>query len=368
MNKYLILVLALIFIVPQAQAMEERNTLGVVGAAIIGGILLGKYALNLLWQPTAPNDVEEFSSEELGLEELGPEEPNLFLTLPEEIRAYIITLIQQGITGRSLKEVGKTINALAQVDKALNTQINNRHYTLQLIKHLAKRFNCSDEEAAKALQTEAAKRQLTLQGQLRQICTSPFHSNDPALLAKLTQSLERLVRLGVDLNFTYPSAEGWGTWTPLMLCFRGRIYFNLIFYLLEHNADINQQNNQGKTALMLCASNGYIMLGGNFNEWRHFFKTTHLDINVQDIMGNTVLIYIMKYYVDHVTYPNGFSQPPVKMSAIALLRIIQELLAIGADPTLGNFKGETPLGLAQEFEDPEVIKLIEEAIETKQGS
>ena len=86
-----------------------------------------------------------------------------FTSLPAEDASHIASFLITNKNAQSLEDAGMTINSLAQVNKELNTLINGDHFCLQLIKHLAKKFNCSDETAAMALQTKGAKKRLKYQ-------------------------------------------------------------------------------------------------------------------------------------------------------------------------------------------------------------
>src|SRR6266446_10297661 len=88
-----------------------------------------------------------------------------FNQLIPELKAYLIESLASMSTATTLEEATKTINALAQTNKELNQLINDPAFCLKLIKHLAQKFNCTDEKAAKTLQTKAAKERSELQSQ-----------------------------------------------------------------------------------------------------------------------------------------------------------------------------------------------------------
>ena len=88
----------------------------------------------------------------------------------------------------TLQEAAQMISSMAQVDKYLNAQINDPQVCLQLIKRLAKRFNCSDEEAAKALQIPEARRRLELQIKLWSVLRA--------------EDMQNLINEGADPDFS----------------------------------------------------------------------------------------------------------------------------------------------------------------------
>ena len=114
-----------------------------------------------------------------------------FTDLPQDMRNEIIGFLTVAITATSLEKAAQTINALSRVNKELNQKINESVFCLDLIKHLAKKFECSDEQAAEALQIEGSKKRLELQ------------SNFVAALSSSSKDkLELAIRNGADVNFT----------------------------------------------------------------------------------------------------------------------------------------------------------------------
>lgn len=112
------------------------NSLMTTSIAIIGSILLGKIAIQALWQQP-----ESFP----------------FTDLPTDIQKEIITLITIGTTSNNLKEAGSAIKALCLVNKQLYELLNNKVFVSKLINHLSNKFNTDYKSTAEAIGTQMAK-------------------------------------------------------------------------------------------------------------------------------------------------------------------------------------------------------------------
>jgi hypothetical protein len=155
-----------------------------------------------------------------------------FKELPEDVQRHIIQLLSLSTTATTLKEAAYTIQSLSLADKKLNEMINNPHMSLQLIKNLAYKFQCSDQEAAEALKTPAAQRQLELQKKLYNLCATYGPS-----IQVIEQKLTELLLEGADINFTNPKTllleNIWRTQDDRI---------DLIQWLIKNGLNINQQN------------------------------------------------------------------------------------------------------------------------------
>ena len=118
--------------------------------------------------------------------------------LPPEDQSRIASFLIINDTTDTLEICGKTINALAQVNKELNELINNPDFCLQVIKRLAQRFNCSDQEVAEALQTKEAKQRLEIQIQFLTTVNQKKFFNEQEF-----NHLYETYKGYVDLNFTF---------------------------------------------------------------------------------------------------------------------------------------------------------------------
>ncbi len=303
--------------------------------------------------------------------------------IPEYMQKLIIQLITLYVDAQSLKGATGAINSLAQVDDQFNRLINIPDFCLYLIKHLAKKFNRSDQEAAEALQTHEAKRRLDLQNQLYTLCENPHNSI----------SLEDLYH--ADLTFTYTS------WPQTLLM--QAITFGsmaIIRQLLNAGADPEIANNDGLTPLQAAQQTGnqeiidLIQNAINKKQNTALIKAAQknnclmikellsngANINTTDSDGNTALLWAVdQEHIDAVQCLVG--NPNIAIDQhnneedtalmLALVKknklIIQLLLDAGADPELGDSRRHTPLKIAQKTEDAEIISLISKAILKKHG-
>jgi hypothetical protein len=99
------------------------------------------------------------------------------------------------------------------------------------------------------------------------------------------------------------------------------------------------------------------------NQIELLLQSPYIIINAQDDRGNTALfttIYWLKIYI--------LNPYQTTESLIPALKYIAQLLLIhGADPEIANKRGWTPLSLAQQIGDQELIQMIQEAIAKKHG-
>lgn len=253
-----------------------------------------------------------------------PIEPFAFTSLPKDMQNNIIQLLSIYATATSLESAAFTINSLAQVNKELNELINEPQFCLKIIKHLAIKFKCSDQEVAEALQTQEAKRRLKIQNQLFNTFfpeaephaysiffskTKP-HETRPEFIPNISQLMDiRNSNDDFDYNFTYKTTIPTVFGTILMcLAKRNNAYLLKFFISIgKGKINMNQSNLQGETALILLC-----------------FQMT------------------------------------VKRNPAA----IDILLNAGADPEFAP-AGITPLDLVQRVGDQNAIKLIQKAIEKK---
>jgi hypothetical protein len=332
---------------------EKESVLGWV--AVIGGVLLGGIAMKYLWQQ--------------------PGEPFPFTELPQDMQNKIIELASLYSTAESLDIAARTINSLAQVNKELNQKINDPQFCLQLIKHLSKKFNLSNEKVAKKLNTQEAKKRLALQSQLFELCFSPYD---------LVKKIKSSYMSGTDLDFTYdannPEEFNFLTYTakrnpnhpkeviPLMIISL-MLYSGIaakdrdfLFDFLSKNSDINATNNDGMTALMFVCSNSLSSKNTTIciNE---LSRNPKHNINQQDLKGNTALMYLVG---ENAVYYNTED-----VNSVSIATGINDLINTGADPEIANFAGTTPLQAllqapnqdSQEIQ--EAIVVLKEAIAQK---
>ena len=247
--------------------------------------------------------------------------------LPKELVDQIILFLSISTTAKSLNIAADAIRSLSLVNHELNELINDHDFCLKLIKNLAKKFNCSHMDAARALKTTQAQQQIKLQRQLIDVLNQAEISERDFMI---------LCDKGVDLEFTN------GGYTQLMIAALMN-EDNVIRFLLNHNADINGFNFRGETALMIAAK----LSGADIVTL--LATAPHVAIDQQDIDGNTALLLAI---TEHLYIPEV---------------ITKILLSAGADPELANFAGLTPLIAAQKQGDQRIVNLIQQAIAKKHG-
>ncbi len=312
-------------------------------AALAGGVLLSAVGLKHFLTYIRSEPVTFFA----------------FGDLPSDTQLTIVSFLGEYTSAKTLQEAGHIINLLAQTSTHLEQFINNSQNCLQLIKNLAKRFDVSDEEAAKALQTRQAKRRLQIQNDLFVLCRNKGDIDVVAGINALPQD--------VDVEFTYKGISEptngkryfakITSITPLVALSLMRRRFenagalaSMMTFLFSHNVDINKANKDGMTALMFASqydscSWAVRLLVGN----------PAIDINQQDLQGNTALMHCLKN--DAPNWPSQFN-------------LMHLLSHTDINPTLANFAGLTPLQAAQQEEINGVhglVETIQEAIDKKYG-
>jgi hypothetical protein len=260
-----------------------------------------------------------------------------FTGLPSELRELIVLLLGAGSTAESVKEAGRAIKAFSLTSTELKNAINNPYNCLTIIKNLSKQFHCSDQEAAEALDTEEAKRRLNIQQQFCNICMQ--YNFDEQAFTILYEKYKGYV----DLNFVFctdrdEEEDSPGYERTLLMLAAVKDDCHLIQILLNLGADINKINSEGESALTVAIYYGHI------NSPECLLKNTKIAIDQQNNEGDTALLTAALQSND---------------------LIIELLLNAGADPTIANYEGLTPLQAAEQTHDQETIDLIQDAIDRK---
>jgi Ankyrin repeat len=270
--------------------------------------------------------------------------PHLFFGLPTDVNDTIIDLLLKNCIHQPLATASFTLRILACVNWTLNKLINNRDYCLNLIKIWAKKYNHSDEMIIKTLYTKEAQWLLFLQNQLKFLCLEPMsqlNTEGPKI------AFEFLCKHGVDLEFLYgddTSFYKYGGNTPLILA--STKFNDMVTYLLAKNVNVNQLNNLDTTALIMATecSQSFVI--------QQLLKNPHMhSINQQNKIGQTAL-WNSLYFPGHRR-----SRQKVR---------VQLLLDAGADPTIGEYQGLTPLGAARKTNNQDIIAMMEQAIAKKE--
>lgn len=258
-------------------------------------------------KPTFQHYVDYIGALLLGNAQLNPNEYSPFNELPTEIRNTIVNFIIMNNTADSIATCEKAIRHLAQVNKELNQLINSPNFCLQLIKHLAIRFECSNKEVAQELQLPEAKRRLALQNKLYPTLNK---INDQYLLDRnnrykyMVKALNKLIQQGIDLEFTIPYPKNHRTAITPLIYFVSYNHPNIVKLLIKYGVKIDHRMINGETALFMST----------------LTKTPS---------------------------------------------IVKILLDAGANPEAVNADGLTILGAAKLFGTQEIIDLIQNAIDKK---
>lgn len=242
-----------------------------------------------------------------------------FKNFQKDIQHKILDLLQQARVAQNLPNTTRILNTLAQTDKSLNHLINDPNYCLQTIKYLSEKFNCSNYHAGIYLQTKQAKEQSRIQKQLLDLCQE---KNPNEWLFVL------LCNQGADLYFTYSYKNK--TLTPLMIAMENNS--NMIHYLIDVGVSVNHASKDGLTPLM------FMVEENNLYMTQFLLSQQTININQKDAAGNTVLHLLLK------------KDSPS-------LRMLQLLLQYGADKTITNNAGDTPLKLSAN--NPEIMKILQ---------
>jgi len=271
----------------------------------------------------------------LGQEKFNPDK----LSLPPEIQYKVFNLLFSNIHAPTLTIAARTINTLAQVNKELYNLINNSQFCLKLIKYFAHRFDCSDETVAIALQTKEAQQRLTIQKDIETLFCNQFHS------ARALNRFYKQYQKYVDLNFTYKHGKDTDFKYTLLTC-NIKIFMNDIQnlkWLLDKNININCSDAFGITPLMKCA------IKGKSQALLLLCKQKGINLNQQNKDGETALMLLCKYSAT-------LEFKPVNMKI---------LIDAGADPEIPNKKGESPLTIAQIYGNENAINAIQNALAKK---
>lgn len=292
-------------------------------------------------QPTFSDYIIYIGDILLGNIQLQPTESSPLQQLPPEIQGKIINFILLNNRANSVTTCGQIINNLARVNKELNELINDPRFCLQLIKHIAQRFNCSDETAAKALQTQAAKQRLAIQQEFERIfCEELFNE-------QIFNYFYAHHKNNIDLNFTYKFYGGDTDFKYTPLLFVSKTMHNsgkkrMSWLLNTGLVNVNCADTYGMTPLMNCAT-------GTSDDLLLLCNAPGININQKNKRGQTALLLLCTHADDFRFTPNN----------------IQILLNAGADPEIADNHGYSPLQIVQDYENEEAIELIKNAIAKK---
>jgi tankyrase len=142
-------------------------------------------------------------------------------------------------------------------------------------------------------------------------------------------------------------------------------------------ADVNAQAKDGSTPLHRAAQFGAIELaslliskGADVNAVSHYTGglvtdlDTPLHVALSSPENDETKIKIMNLLLKHgakVNAKNCFNETPLSYAAfLSGPSVVEELLAKGADPSIRNTDGKSPLDMAKQFKKTENVKVLED--------
>ncbi|MFC2156853.1 ankyrin repeat domain-containing protein [Acidobacteriota bacterium] len=160
---------------------------------------------------------------------------------------------------------------------------------------------------------------------------TPLHI---AVLYRRTKNINEILKMNQNVDAINSAGS-----TPFLLAIRRPDNETAIEHLLQKGADLNITDSTGKNALLISVDShqkGYIKL----------LVSKGIDINSQDKNENTALHYIFNKVLANKLY-----LPMCKLLA-------EPLLEEGADPHIKNKEGKSPMDLAVESGEKELIDLL----------
>src|SRR5579862_179235 len=249
---YALLLFTAMFNTHKTHTMEpiEPRKLGWValaGATILGGYVAYRQFLSY---------IHEEQEQPITYATQEPIEPFPFIELPEDVQNTIINLLTINVSAKTLKEAAQTINTLAQVNKELNTLINNPDFCLKIIKSLSQKFNCSDAQAAARLKTQEAQNRLSIQKKFSDMCL--LYTFDEQKFNLLYEKYKEYVDLNFTSSFMLHDLGGNVITGTLLMQAASRDNCSVIQILLNYGADITKTNLNGNTALIIAVDLSHI--------------------------------------------------------------------------------------------------------------
>ena len=252
---------------------------------------------------------------------------------PIEADMHLLRFIATNTGGETFTEAARIFNALTRSNKFLVDYMNDPGRVLGWTEDFSRKFEVPNILVVRMLWTKEARRRYALQESL----IAGWGSGD----MKIKDNFDALKKMGVYLEFSYDCCYP----TPFLQTITTHSYGMPVVaqWLVDNGANINACTPHGRNAFMLLC-NGY-------DEWSMNLVLDHKDFNVnhQDNKQDTALHWLVDIFAKH--YHKDIS--------IARLK---QLLKKGANPTIKNARGATPLQLAYlaNYEE-ELIDLLKDA-------
>jgi hypothetical protein len=256
--------------------------------------------------------------------------PYFPLEIDEEIVGLTVTC------AKTSPEAGQQCKIFACTNKFLNSCINAQN-TLQWIKDFSRSLEKPNSWVAKEFGTTEAENRFVLQRALLA---------DWDKGAEIWDDLNLLKKKGVCLDFSYDANFP----TPLLqlICCHATFKQDEVSrWFIENGADVNACTPDGVSVFMyLCKR--YRTYPPRLRDL--VIKHRNFNVHYQDSRKNTALHYLVRCGIDNATFRDFFYNE------------IKLLLGKGANPTLKNIDGKTPLHLANKRRTYSLITLMENAV------
>ncbi len=251
---------------------------------------------------------------------------------PKEIDMNIVRFIATNTGGETLQEAAQIFNALTCANRFLHDYMNDSERTLGWIKDFSRKFeDCPNILVARMLWTKEARRRYALQESFLVGWTSPGAAKE--------NNFDALKKMGIDLEFSYAGLCP----TPFLeaICWHAPGIYDVKKWLVDNGANVNACTPERKNAFMLLCNDPH----DSSREMDLILNHKNFNINHQDNAQNTALHELLRCSILR-RWPT-------------LCEITERLLEKGADPTIKNGKGKTPLDLAQKIKCEELIDLLQ---------
>lgn len=205
---------------------------------------------------------------------------------------------------------------------------------------------------------------------LSQVLPQQFNQLADAVIEKDTVKIAQFLQYGVDINTQHKTT---GT-TVLMIASSYYYYDDMLQYLIEKGANVNLQDNEGKTALLWAASNSFpnakilVANGAKVNEAADDGMTPFLQASF-GVSSGKVPIEMLDLLRKNGANINATLTKKSIQGWTALhyavvngdVELVSYLMEHGANVNKATADGITPLYLATLNENQEIVKILKNA-------
>ncbi|UCE40120.1 MAG: DUF2867 domain-containing protein [Candidatus Aminicenantes bacterium] len=166
-----------------------------------------------------------------------------------------------------------------------------------------------------------------------EVGNTPLHT---AVLYRNPENLNEILKMNPEIDAI--NGEGF---TPLHLAVQRADNEKAIEILLQRGANLNIPDPAGRNALL-------VSVGSHVKDYIELLVSNGIDIDSQDYRGNTALHYPMMNVLENKEYlPYS-------------IEFVKTLVGEGADPHVRNKEGKSPMDLAEESEENELLNLLDD--------